>query len=150
LPVTTVSLGLNSITSNQNGALYQWLDCNNSMAPINLATNQSLNITSNGSYAVHINLSGCVDTSNCITINNVGMDNINGEEIILYPNPAFDFFSIKGLSDIEQIEIFDVSGRLILQLSSTNVYNIESLKGGTYWVKIYSSSSIIIKQLIKS
>src|SRR5690606_1382106 len=41
-----------TLTSNANGATYQWIDCNNGFAPIFGETNQSFTASANGNYAV--------------------------------------------------------------------------------------------------
>jgi len=59
-----------SMTAVQNGATYQWLDCENNYAIISEATGQTYNPTSTGYYAVEITLNDpCgglyIDTSSC-------------------------------------------------------------------------------------
>lgn len=65
--ITTTLNGM-TITANQNGAVYHWLDCNNNFASINGETNQSYIITSSGNYAVVVNANGCNDTSVCTAV----------------------------------------------------------------------------------
>ena len=50
---------------NQLGADYQWLDCDNNMAPIPGETNQDFIPTVDGNYACEITLGSCVDTTGC-------------------------------------------------------------------------------------
>lgn len=65
----TTSINGSVITANENGATYQWLDCNNNNAYIVGETNQTFIPTANGSYAVEItSAASCVDTSNCETL----------------------------------------------------------------------------------
>jgi PKD-like domain/Ig-like domain CHU_C associated/Secretion system C-terminal sorting domain/Beta-propeller repeat len=148
-PDINTTSGFNSVTADQTGAMYQWLDCNNSFNIISGETSQSYNIFSNGSYAVEINLNGCVDTSSCITINNVGIENMNTSELVVYPNPTVDLFSIAGNLDVSAVEILDITGKSILLFSPALQYNIESLRNGTYIVKITSGEHVILTQLIK-
>ncbi len=78
-----------TLTANDSGATYQWLDCNNNLTPLAGEINQSFTATINGSYAVQVSKAGCVDTSMCLIINNVSIIENNYEhEIILYPNPT--------------------------------------------------------------
>jgi hypothetical protein len=55
---------------------YNWVDCNNNFQSVLGETNQSFVATSNGDYAVIVNQNGCVDTSDCITINSVGINEL--------------------------------------------------------------------------
>jgi uncharacterized delta-60 repeat protein len=51
-PVNTVTISSNTITADQNGATYKWLDCNNGNALISGATAQSYTVSASGNYAV--------------------------------------------------------------------------------------------------
>lgn len=68
LPDISVSQNGEILTANQSGATYQWLDCNDSNASINGATDQSYTPTASGNYAVHISLNNCSDTSSCYLV----------------------------------------------------------------------------------
>ncbi len=76
IPSITTTLNGIVITANQNGADYQWLDCNNSYSQITGASNQSYSVTANGDYAVMVTQNNCRDTSACI---NVVTDSINAD-----------------------------------------------------------------------
>lgn len=56
------------LTAAQNGASYQWLDCDNNYAIINGATSQTYTPPVTGSYAVEITTSTCSDTSSCFSV----------------------------------------------------------------------------------
>lgn len=64
--VTLSGATLNCATN--NGATYQWVNCNG-FTNINGATSQTYTATQSGDYAVIISAGGCIDTSSCITIN---------------------------------------------------------------------------------
>lgn len=65
---TTVFSNLNSLQAEQAGASYQWLDCDNNYSIINGETSQNFSTPNSGSFAVEIELDGCVDTSDCYVI----------------------------------------------------------------------------------
>ena len=65
-PDTSLSTNGKSITSNQKGASYQWLDCSKGKAPIAGETNQSFTPSEMGVYAVKVSYNGCIDTSACL------------------------------------------------------------------------------------
>ncbi|MDC1403621.1 LamG domain-containing protein, partial [Crocinitomicaceae bacterium] len=65
------------LTADQTGATYQWLDCNNNDAVINLATSQSYTPTTGGSYSVEVNLNGCKDTSDCKIVSLAGLNELS-------------------------------------------------------------------------
>ncbi len=85
----TTSLNGIAITANNSNAQYVWVDCNNNFAPIAGETNQTFVPTTNGQYAVELTENGCVDTSSCVTINSVSIEeNDIFKSIFIYPNPT--------------------------------------------------------------
>jgi hypothetical protein len=136
---TTVNVSPNGVfSSNQNAASYQWLDCNNGYAAIPGDTLQTFTPTINGNYAVEINRFGCVDTSACIHIGNVGIEEIEGGTIRLYPNPNSGKF-ILDLGDLraKEVRILNCLGQEIqaLQEFTTPYFDLD-LKPGIYFLQI--------------
>ncbi|MBL4709105.1 MAG: T9SS type A sorting domain-containing protein, partial [Flavobacteriales bacterium] len=120
--VTTVTTVNFTLTADLTGASYRWLDCNNNNMAIAGEISQSFNAISNGSYAVELTLNGCVDTSSCILILNVGVNDFNAEKasLLLYPNPNKGVFTfeVRGEEGIhEQVQIFSLSGNLIKEIN---------------------------------
>lgn len=71
-----------------------------------------------------------------------------GEKVMLYPNPAQDFFSIAtNLSDPFPISIFSIDGKLIQSYVSSNQENIDisNLKSGFYIVRVNNVSIKLCK-----
>ena len=62
------------LISNQTGASYQWLDCNNWNTAILSETNQLFKVASNGNYAVAVTKNLCSDTSGCYSVISLGMN----------------------------------------------------------------------------
>ncbi len=106
-----------TISSNANGATYQWLDCNNSMNIIADETNESYTATESGSYAVRVTENGCTDTSGCTTITaTIGiMENALHQNFVVFPNPATNSTTIQ-FEEIQShltIRIRSYTGQLI-------------------------------------
>ncbi|PCH66177.1 MAG: hypothetical protein COC01_08750 [Bacteroidetes bacterium] len=118
---TSVSKNDTVLTSNENTATFQWLDCSNGNAPIAGATSQSYIATTNGSYAVVVDKNGCIDTSNCHSIIIIGiLENTFGTSITVFPNPTTSQITIrlgKMYSDVT-INVRNVIGEAI----STKTY----------------------------
>jgi hypothetical protein len=110
------------MTANQSSATYQWIDCTNGNALITGQTNQSYTATVNGQYAVIITRNGCVDTSNCITINSVGLQDLNLVNTQLYPNPVSSILTVDFGQQInlDVIELTDALGRIIQTFKNFN------------------------------
>ena len=71
------------------------------------------------------------------------------EEVVLYPNPATDFLSLKGILFTSRIEIYDMNGRRILEkeVEKDATIEISHLAAGKYQVILRSGDQFIIKQL---
>ncbi len=124
------------LSSNQNEADYQWIDCSNIMA-IPGATAQSFTPAANGSYAVIITLNTCSDTSDCYTITTIDIEEIlKQSQWSVFPNPADEYFSIRTLND-GIFELFDFSGKhLATYLLSPGSHRInEKFRPGLYYIR---------------
>ncbi len=132
-----------SITANQGGASYQWLDCNNGNAEIDGATDQTFVPEENGTYAVEIISNGCAATSDCVEIISVGIEELSAfNETRLYPNPNQGMINIElGQLDEISVQVLDLNGKLIYEhgniKSSTFQFELEA-PAGTYIVEISS------------
>jgi len=152
---TSVANSINTLIANQGGAQYQWLDCNNSMMEMLNDTNQILTPLSSGNFAVEITQNGCVDTSACYSIFNVGIiHNEIGAELLLYPNPTDGNFSLDlgSIQTAVTITIMDINSRLILS-NSYKDRQLLSLKleepAGVYMVIVESGENKAVIRLVK-
>jgi subtilisin-like proprotein convertase family protein len=111
---TAATLSAGILAASQNGAQYQWINCANGSA-IAGATSQTYIPTVNGNYAVQVTTNGCTDTSACIAYNVVGVEDLNGMDIQLYPNPTSGIITISfgKMATIQTLTVTDVTGRLV-------------------------------------
>jgi hypothetical protein len=150
-----ISLTENSptLTSNQTGAYYQWLDCNNNYAPIAFETNQSITPQFNGDYAVEITIGSCIDTSLCENISTIGITEITSNVTTIYPNPTNGIVNIYfgENNNLTNYIINSIEGKLIKQ-GNTNLNNISidlSKEGkGIYFVKVKTEKTSTVYKLI--
>ena len=64
----SVSQSVDTISANEIGATYQWIDCSTSSILVDAISKEFVpSIT--GTYAVEITKNGCMDTSNCTLVN---------------------------------------------------------------------------------
>lgn len=152
LPLNTISVTNNILTADQNGATYQWLNCNNGDSLIPGATSQSFTPTLNGSYAVEIEENGCIDTSECFAIVDLGIYEAGtAHSISVYPNPTQGKITL--ISDNEfgnaTMLIRNVLGQVVTEYTLSSIKQIEvNLEGseGVYFIEIEDG---IKKSLIK-
>ena len=74
-------------------------------------------------------------------VSNVALCQDCDDEIQIYPNPVGNELNIKQLNPNEKVEIFiyDLYGRMVLNLQTTQHINLSNLKPGKYVLKINSS-----------
>jgi hypothetical protein len=152
--ITTTTSGI-TIISNNSTATYKWLDCNNSFAEISGETGQSYTPLSNGSYAVELTENGCVDTTICVSILNVGIvENSFGGDLFIYPNPTNGNFTIDlgAIYENSQISITNILGGLIVTkvITHSQVLNL-AIKdpAGIYIISVQSGDRKAVFRLIK-
>ncbi|MCH2228708.1 MAG: T9SS type A sorting domain-containing protein [Crocinitomicaceae bacterium] len=153
--VSIIQLDDFTIQSTASGVSYQWLDCNNNYAPILGETNQSYTTTINGSYAAQVTGNGCVDTSACITIANVGIiENDFGKMFVVYPNPTEGLINVSlgAKYNTIKVEVRDVSGKILSVKGFSNVSSFDvSVEGetGQYILNISSDEERALVKIIK-
>ena len=152
----TTSLSGITISANNANATYQWLDCDDNYAPISGEVNQSYTPSSNGNYAVEITENGCADTSACVSITTVGLDDLgNNFNVAVYPNPSEDYFLIKSnlLQSANTIKVISSEGRLVFEsfVESTTKLELNAIEwtSGVYFLILETRNENIPLKLIK-
>jgi Secretion system C-terminal sorting domain len=155
---TAVTQTGNTLLANNNGATYQWLDCNNGFLPVLGASDSSYTPTVSGSYAVLISENGCVDTSACYNVTVVGViENDFDGNLIAYPNPTTGNLSITLPQVFKEInvKITTTAGQFLSAYSITNTQQLIldiNEPNGIYLIEIFtnSGSSAVIRVLIEN
>lgn len=116
-PDTTVLLSGQTLTASAVApTTYQWFDCVLN-TPIAGATSQSYSPTVSGEYALIVTDNGCSDTSSCIFVFVVGVEESElAKNVKYFPNPVEDQLTIdlgKWYRDVEA-QIFDATGRKVM------------------------------------
>jgi len=80
-----------------------------------------------------------------ITLSTLGIEDVLlNNNLSIYPNPASDFITIKlNNSDKEKIQIYDIMGRLVKEVSISNnqKLDISKLSSGVYFVRLNNNKS---------
>lgn len=136
----TVSVSGNTLTANQSGATYQWYDCE-TRKPMAGGTSQSFTPSGSGNYQVVVTNGMCSDTSDCMTIEIVGIQDLASKtsSILVFPNPAKDevFVAINS-TELLDYTIYDMKGQMIQSgtLESNGRINITHISTGIYFVRV--------------
>jgi hypothetical protein len=130
---------------------FQWIDCSTN-TPILGATDSILSFPGNGMYAVVISNGECSDTSECFDLTHLAVEELNQQEISLYPNPSHDYVFVQNIKEGAEILVTDVYGRIVFSLKNGNTsesIQISEWNSGTYFITIgndkFSSRGTFIK-----
>lgn len=144
-----------TLTAEEVGATYQWINCNTNTA-ISGETNQNFTTNITGNYAVVItSANGCIDTSACFAINTLNTGEIDLQNMIsISPNPANDLINIKTNSSLmgSTYRIFEITGKVILngKISSENSQiDISKLSKGIYFLETSINEKQHILKIVK-
>ncbi|MCB9335507.1 MAG: lamin tail domain-containing protein [Flavobacteriales bacterium] len=142
-----------TLTANQTGATYRWLDCDNGNAVIPSETGQSFTATMNGNYAVEITLGNCVDTSACENITGVGVREMSTNVVSIYPNPTSGMFTVDlGGNTIVNYTLVTLEGRIVEQGKTAENKIILDLSGeskGVYFLQLKDDTSSQVFKVLK-
>lgn len=153
---TTVSQSGVTLIANQEGATYQWLDCDNNNEIIFGETGQTFSATANGNYAVEITENGCVETSDCIAITTLGIiENKIDNSFMAYPNPTSGQLSIVFKNEFSnmQITVRNIFGQVVFYKSYSSgrqIYlTLEGGAAGFYFIEIFDGDKQGIIKVLK-
>ncbi len=74
---------------------------------------------------------------------------IENFDVNIYPNPVIDNLNIKSTDPIEQLQIFDSSGRLILLSPFKKNIDCSSLSSGRYFIKLIDGKKVKVLSFFK-
>jgi surface protein len=135
----TILVNGGTVSTTNNTASYQWLDCDDDYAPITGATNQSYTPPSSGNFALELTDCGCVDTTACVYVVPTNFTDLQTNTLSIYPNPTQNLVTINLDSASKGIlKAYDLQGRLIhsqpIQGQSILDYTIEG-EAGLYLIE---------------
>ena len=136
----SITAGGGSLTANQAGATYQWLNCPD-YSVISGETNQVYSAVPDGDYAVEVTLDGCVDTSACQIVH-VGFDENESPLAELYPNPTNGQVQLTVDGQFNYV-LMNVLGETIFAGTGANTATIDltTQAKGAYFLKVIADGS---------
>lgn len=145
-----------SLTAQQSGAQYQWLDCDQGYSIVDGATSQTFTPDHTAEYAVQITLNDCIDTSSCNLVTVVANhDPESASGVHVYPNPTSGHIYIQPSSGetIRAIYLQDMQGRQLSQIISGQggVVSLEMPDTeGLYLLRIETLHAVAIQKVVVS
>ncbi len=148
----TVTPGV--FTANQNNASYQWCECTVfGLTPLPGANGQSLSVPQQGNFAVIVTVSGCADTSGCLSSLLAGTDEFYTENsVLLSPNPVSGDLEINSRFPMDKIEIYGSDGKLIAVFNVSGNYfrmDLHPVPAGIYHLQIIKDSLKFRRRIVK-
>lgn len=98
-----------------------------------------------------------IDNISWTSFNTLSVENNKTfDTILLYPNPTHNILYLKtNLRNIETLDIFDCTGRLVKRINTVTISNIasqvnvSSLKSGLYFVKVSVAGTTSVLRFVK-
>ncbi len=143
------------IIAAQNGASYQWLDCDNANNPIAGATGQSFAPGRIGNFAVRITKASCTETSTCANLVIARIDAKNTSSIKVYPNPFEEKIQVELEDNLHSAElsVMSIDGRAVYKSSILHskecTIDAALWNQGEYIIKIVSGDKVNSYKVIK-
>lgn len=137
-------------TSTEPNATYQWIDCG-TFTPIVGETSNTFTPLVNGEYALEISAGSCRDTSECVSIANIGLKETGLFSVEVFPNPAIDVVRIQADNRVS-LRVFNAQGLCVYEsgriLENWEI-DVSSWPAGFYWVSAVSQKGNIERVLVK-
>lgn len=153
----TISVNPNGIelnSSNINLMSYQWINCTSGDF-LPSANSPSVIITQNGIYSVITTTSnGCSDTSNCIEIDIIGLNELNAAGISFYPNPVNTEWKISFTKPLTgKLIMYDFNGRLLNEYPLMEALSFSEkmeCAPGIYFIKVATTEGSHTIRIVKN
>jgi hypothetical protein len=128
------------------GTAYQWYSCS-AGTPISGATLTSYKAIANGTYFCVVTEGSCIDTTNCVTVTGVGIQDVSSYDFTLYPVPTSGTFIIDhtypGTLTVEVINILGETMRTFTTDTTHAQFDISYLASGIYEVHISDAGRML-------
>ena len=151
-PVATATDNGDATITASAGAEYQWINCTNGQ-PIAGATSQTFTVTANGTYAVVVtNASDCSDTSDCVEIDYIGLNELTDASIAVFPNPTRDNVTITMSSVEATITVVDAQGKLLQEtvIANGGKVDLSAYETGIYFLRIRTVNGSAMERVVKN
>jgi hypothetical protein len=148
-----ISLVGNLLTAEAPDAEYDWINCADNISTG--ITTQSFTPVETGEYAVIVTTGECSDTSACVLVTIVGVEeNLDEQLFQIYPNPVNDQLTINIHQFVSPViaEILDAQGKLIYRqqiFTPVTLLQTSVLGEGLYLLKLLSGTQSMVRPFVK-
>lgn len=137
-------------------ATYQWLDCDNNVAPIAGAVTDQYTPSVSGHYALEVTDHGCTDTSSCHELLITGNQNLfDAPSFSVYPNPSNDGMvniDFGGAVESEvSVRVLNTLGQEVQNNTYSNVskvqLNLPAASEGFYLIEVTTPTGTTVRRV---
>ena len=89
-----------------------------------------------------------LDDIEIVTAGTTGIDNIEDNSVVVYPNPATNMLNVDG-EGIVSMQMLDMNGRTVMERNHGGAIDISNLANGMYIVRIVSNDGVSIRKVVK-
>jgi len=149
---TNLLVNSNMIFSLQSNASYQWLTCDSiGYQTVSGANSQAFLPTISGWYALALQMGSCLDTIACIQFVPVGINENYLNGFVMYPNPVSDNLFIHAETKMKELNLFDVTGKLLYSIVSPAIpmsIDLSNYSAGFYFIQVKYDGHSLTKKII--
>lgn len=100
-----------------------------------------------GSFAVEINLQGCIDTSICASVTSFEASQDEAELISIFPNPANEFIQVNTPYQLFEFTLIDAMGKKVISetIHQSATINLSHLSYGIYFILLNNKNGEVRK-----
>ena len=155
---STLATGILSDGSTFNAVIenadLQWLNCDQGYSPVLGEINSSFTPSDSAFYALEISKYGCKDTTACVSLRTVGINehiDLSTKITSIFPNPFEESFQIKSsLQKSIEVRIYSQDGRKVYEeMILPKDLITPSVPPGFYILEIRSSDQLLRQPIIK-
>lgn len=151
LPAASASDNGDGTISASGGGTYQWIDCLTNTFLIN-ETNALFAPTTDGSYAVIVSsVESCENTSPCVIMDYLDLDNDVLSHMSMVPNPTMDLVTIGFSGGNATLTVSDAQGKSILSKEITNgeKISLQNEEAGVYFFTLVTEAGKKTERIVK-
>ena len=97
-------------------------------------------------YGVSIDGGYTIYWSDCIDKDYQGVDENIVDNLNIYPNPANEYIHVETNCELQRIDVYDVTGKLMISSTKTEI-NVSDLESGIYFVNILTDKGCVTKKI---
>jgi uncharacterized protein YjdB len=149
LPSPVLVTSVNPLSTTLSYVAYNWMDDG---VYIGGATAPTYFMLMAGAYSVRVtDLNGCSNNSATFNYPVTAVQNVNGTNISIYPNPTNGHVSIESANSTD-VQITSIDGRLLLSLSDAKELDLKNYADGTYILSVFdhaTGAKLITEKILK-